>query len=168
MGAHRGPGHGHRCLNRGAHRPRPQPRQFLPRPCPPNRSRPISWRPGPSGYSSARRPPGAVSWHPLRMAASVSRLRQNGRKTAVTSGRSQAGRTASGLAARRLTPCLKRPSNQRVAGRVDVTRPLTVFLPARHPVQQRGTATGARYGSHEQTSTHGLSCTVGSRAGPRR
>jgi hypothetical protein len=41
---------------------------------------------------------------------------QNGRETAVTGGHPRAPRMASDLGTRRLTPCLQRPSKQRVAG----------------------------------------------------
>src|SRR5258707_10007447 len=44
----------------------------------------------------------------------VPHQRQNGRKTAVTSGRPRAPRMASCLGTLRLTPCLKRPSKQPV------------------------------------------------------
>jgi hypothetical protein len=44
--------------------------------------------------------------------ASVPRSCQNGRKTAVISGRPRASRMTSDLGTRRLTPCLKRPSKQ--------------------------------------------------------
>jgi hypothetical protein len=40
---------------------------------------------------------------------------QNGRETAIISGDPRATSTASGLGTHRLTPCLKRPSNQRVS-----------------------------------------------------
>ncbi len=63
--------------------------------------------------------------------ASVPRPCQNGRQTAVTSGRLRALRTASDVGMRRLTPCLKRPSKQPVSVRpcpLDRTGSISISL----------------------------------------
>ncbi len=54
----------------------------------------------------------------VAMSTPVPHLCQNGRKTAVASGHPRVIRTASDPGMRRLTPCAKRPSKQRVTPEV--------------------------------------------------